>query len=114
MGEILAIWSFWLTIEKVVGGFCYHADRVRFRLNFVAARRGKGISIALTTGFTIAFTIRSVDRSLDISGISIALAIHSLDPTLQMHKVERSWERRSAFPTLIKEVSTTSKSASVA
>ena len=34
-------------------------------INQVISMRGKKISIALTTGFTIAFTIRSVDRSLD-------------------------------------------------
>ncbi len=58
MEEILDIWSFWLTIEKVGSGFCYHAERVRFRLNFDAERRGKGISIALA--------IRSVDPRLRV------------------------------------------------
>ena len=46
-GEILTIWLFWLTFEKVADGFQYHHGEARDLY-----------------GISIAFLIRSLDRSL--------------------------------------------------
>ena len=55
VGEILTIWSFWLTCEKVGSGFQYHDGGVKGSLS----------------GSTIAFVIHSVDRSLFVHLIPV-------------------------------------------